>query len=54
MWKFHDLSITQILCEIKVGESKASKIAILTHLEALNFAFYEFLHFVKADNEQIN
>ena len=46
MWKFHDFSITQILCEINFVDS-----AFLTHLrrlEALNFHFYEFLHFLKA------
>ena len=46
VWKFKDLSITQILREIKVGEFRVSKCAILTHWEALHFAFYEFLaHF---------
>ena len=40
MWKFHDLSIIQILLEIKVDEFRAS------HLEALNFDFYEFLKFL--------
>ena len=29
--------VTQILREIKVGEYRVSKSAILTHLEALNF-----------------
>ena len=29
VWKFHDFSITHILREIKVGESRFSKIAIL-------------------------
>ena len=37
MWKFHDFSITQILREIKFGDSRSAKSAILTHLEALNF-----------------
>ena len=40
VWKFHDFSITQILCEIKIGESRVSKSAIFTHLEALNFDFF--------------
>ena len=39
VWKFHDFSITQILREIKFEESRSAKSAILTHLEALNFAF---------------
>ena len=29
VWKFHDFSVTQILCEIKFAESKSSKIAVL-------------------------
>ena len=37
-----------ILREIKVGESAASKTAILTHLEALTLDFHEFFQFVKA------
>ena len=37
MWKFHDFSITQILCEINFEDSRIEKSAILTHLEALNF-----------------
>ena len=46
MWKFHDFSITQILREISFANSKSAKHAILTHLEALNFDFYEFMHFL--------
>ena len=53
MWKFHDFSITQILREITFGDSRSAKSAILTHLEALNFDFYEFLHFMKADIYQL-
>ena len=53
MWKFHDFSITQILREIKVGESRVAKSANLTDLEALNFGFNDFLHFLKADIYQI-
>ena len=41
--KFHDFLITQILREINFGGSRNTKSAILTHLEALNFHFYEFL-----------
>ena len=47
-------SITQILREIKVGEYRISEYAILTHLDDLNFAFYEFLHFLKAEIYLIN
>ena len=54
MWKFHDFSITQILREINFEDSRSAKSAILTHLEALNFDFYEFLHFLKAEIYQIN
>ena len=49
MWKFHEFSIIQILREINFGDSRSTKAAILTHLEALNFASYEFLHFLKAE-----
>ena len=54
MWKFHDFSITQILREIKFGDSSSTKSAILTNLECLNFAFYEIWHFLKAEIYQIN
>ena len=52
--KFEIFSLTQILRELKVGQSKVSKSAILTHLEALNFDFYAFLHILKAEIHQIN
>ena len=45
VWKFHDFSIIQILREINFGDSTNAKYAILTHLEVLNFAFNEILHF---------
>ena len=54
MWKFHDCSITQILREIKFGDTGSAKSAILTHLEALNFDFYELFYFFKAEIYQIN
>ena len=54
MWKNHDFSITYILCEINFGDSRSAKSAILTHLEALNFDFCEFLHFLKAEIYQNN
>ena len=37
MWKFQDFSVTQILREIKVGESRSSKTAIFATCKALNF-----------------
>ena len=49
VWKFHNFAITQILREIKFEDSRSAKSAIFTHLEALNFDFYEFLHFLKAE-----
>jgi len=54
VWKFQDFSITQILREINFGESGSAKSAILTHLDALNLDYYEFLHFWKAEIDQIN
>ena len=48
VWKFHGFSITQILREINFGEKGSAKYAILTHLDALNFDFHDFLHFFKA------
>ena len=53
MWKFQDFSITQILREINFEESGSAKSAILTHLEAVNFDFYAFLQFLKAEIYQI-
>ena len=51
MWKFHDFSITQILGEIKFGDSRSAKYTILflTHLVDLSFDFYDFLHFLKTE-----
>ena len=54
MWKFHNFSITQILREINFEYSRSAKSTILTHLEAVNFDFYEILHFLKAEKHQIN
>ena len=54
MWKFHDFPITQILREINFEDSGSVNSAILPHLEALNFDIYEFLHFVKAEIDQIH
>ena len=54
VWKFHDFSIPQILHEIYLWDSRSEKSAILTHLEALNFDLYDFLHFLKAEIDQMN
>ena len=54
VWKFHKNSITQILCEINFWDSRGSKSTILTHLEALNFDFYEYLQFLKAEIYKFN
>ena len=51
--KLQKFFVTQILREIKVGESRDSKFAIFTHLEALNFDLYELYHFLKAAIYQI-
>ena len=53
VWKFHGFSITQTLREINFGNSGSAKFAILKHLEALNFDFYEFLHFLKSEIYQL-
>ena len=53
MQKFHDFSITQILREITLGDSRSAKCAILTHSEPLNFYLFEFLLFLKAKNYQM-
>ena len=47
MREFHEFPIAQILREIKFGDFRSAESAILTHLEALNLGFYEFLHFLK-------
>ena len=52
--KFHDFYIIQILREIKFEDSQSAKSAILPHLEALNFDYYEFWHFLNAAIYQIN
>ena len=36
-----------------LGKLEVQKSAILPHYEALNFEFYEFLHFLKAEIHQI-
>ena len=54
MWKLQNFSVTLILREINFGDSKSAKYAILSQLEALNFDFYDFVHFLKVENYQIN
>ena len=54
LWKFQYFSITQILREINSENSSSAKSAILSHLEALNFDFHVFLHFLKAEIDQMN
>ena len=54
MWNTHYFPITLILREINFGDSRSAKCAILTHLEALNLYFHDFLHFLKAGIDQIN
>ena len=54
VWKFREFSISQILREINFGDSRSAKFAISTHLQALNFDLYDFLHFLKAEIYQIN
>ena len=49
VWIFQTFSAPQILRAIRVVEYGDSKIATLTHLEPLNFDFYAFLLFVKAE-----
>ena len=53
MWKFYDFFITQIFREISFWDSRSTKSVILTHLEALNFDFCDFLYFLKAEIYQI-
>ena len=53
--KFHDICIIKILLrEIKFEDSQSAKSAILPHLEVLQFDFYEFLHFLKTEIDQLN
>ena len=52
MWN-DSFSITLILLETKFGDLRGAKSAILTLLEAVNFDFDEFLHFLEAEIGQI-
>ena len=46
--------LLKVLREINFGDPRSAKSAILTHLEAQNLNFYEFLTASKADIYQIN
>ena len=48
------LHISQILREINFGDYRSAKSTILKHLKPLIFEFYESLHFLKSENNQIN
>ena len=48
MWKFNSFSITEILREINFGDPIIAKSAKI-HLDVMNFDFYDFLHFLKAE-----
>ena len=37
MWKFQDFPVIQILCEIKIGESRNPKTTVVAIFEALDF-----------------
>ena len=50
----HSVEISLFLCEIIFWDSRSAQMAILTHLEALNFDIYEFLQFLKGEIYQIN
>ena len=54
VWKFHVFSITQILREINLGDFTSAKFAILSYLGSMNFRFYQYLQFLKAEIYQIN
>ena len=41
MWKFHEVSIIQILREISFGESRSSKNAVFPISGALNFVNFQ-------------
>ena len=54
--KFNNLFITQNLWKIDFEDSRNEKSTILIHLDALNFKFFEFVHFLKTEiyqNSQI-
>ena len=45
MWKFQDLSNTQILCKMKFGHFEAPKNCHSDYLSSSDFEFLEFLTF---------
>ena len=45
VWKFHDVSVTQIIREIDSGEYKSSKSVIFANLQFLQFVNLEILTF---------
>ena len=47
--EIYSFSVTQILREINFGGLRSAKSAVFAILEAQNFDFYEFLHFLKAE-----
>ena len=49
MWKFNDITATQILCEINYGDLEPPKTAILTILSVLNFEFLEIVDILKCE-----
>ena len=51
--EIQDFFIAQFLREINFEDSKSATSAISTHLVALNFTFYDFLHFLKAEINQL-
>ena len=54
VWKIQDFPVTQILREINFGDSRSAKTAVFAIFGALNFDFYEYLHFSKTEIYQIN
>ena len=53
--KFHDFSVTQILCEINFAESKSSKTPVLAFLGALKMIdFVKFCIFSKVEIDQMS
>ena len=54
LWKFQDFSVFQILREINFWESRSTKSAILTHLEAPKLDFYLILDILKTKIYKIN
>jgi len=58
VWKFQDFSVTRILCEIGVGESRTSKNGVFAILAALNLvnladiSLKEVQKFIKNQNSE--